>query len=230
MNKVALVTGSYKGIGLETAKQLLTKGYHVIISGRSDDKGIDALNELHTSMAYFHQLDVSDSESVERCMTWIKSKFDRLDVLVNNAGMNYDTWHNAVDADLNQVAKTMDSNFMGAWRMAQAAIPLMQENQYGRIVNVSSGAGAIHGMGGGTPGYSASKAAMNVLTIKLAADLGGSGILVNSVCPGWVRTDMGGSEAPRSVEEGAEGIVWAATLENNGPTGGFFRDGKKIDW
>ena len=230
MEKVALITGSYRGLGLETAKQLLALGYRVVISSRSDDKGLNALNELHANNAYYHQLDITDIESIEHCMSWIKSKFNRLDVLINNAGINYDTWHNAVNADLNQVAKTMDSNFMGAWRMAQAAIPLMQQNKYGRIVNVSSGAGAINGMGGGTPGYSASKAAMNVFTIKLASDLEGSGILVNSVCPGWVRTEMGGSAAPRSVEEGAKGIVWAATLDTSGPNGGFFRDGKRIDW
>lgn len=119
---------------------------------------------------------------------------------------------------------------MGAWRMAKAVIPLMQQNKYGRIVNVSSGAGAINGMTGGTPGYSASKAAMNVLTVKLAFDLDGSGILVNSVCPGWVRTEMGGSAAPRSIPEGARSIVWAATLNDNDLNGGFFRDGQKIDW
>lgn len=232
MKKLALVTGSYRGLGLETVKQLLELEYEVILTSRSKVKAKEALASLEHFGKYlhFHELDVADQASVDACFAWVQSSFGRLDVLVNNAGINYDTWHNAIDADLQEVAQTMDANFMGAWRTAKAAIPLMKAYGYGRIVNVSSGAGAITEMAGGTPGYSVSKAAMNVLTIKLATDLSGTGILVNSVCPGWVRTDMGGGAAPRSVEEGAQGIVWAATLPDSSPSGGFFRDGNRVEW
>ena len=125
---------------------------------------------------------------------------------------------------------TLNTNLMGPWRMCQAFIPLMKKQGYGRIVNVSSGSGSIDKMSSETPAYGLSKTALNVLTIKLADELKGSEILVNSVCPGWVRTEMGGMNAPRSVEEGAEGIVWLATLPEGGPSGGFFRDKQPIPW
>ena len=232
MSKIALVTGAYRGLGLETVRQLLEKGYEVILTARSRDKAEAPLQELSAryDSVHYHDLDISQQVSVTAVLAFVNKQFGRLDVLVNNAGINYDTWHSAQDADLDQVAQTIDTNLMGAWRMCQAFIPLMKSQGHGRIVNVSSGAGAIEGMGPGTPGYSVSKAAMNVLTIKLAAEMQGTGILVNAVCPGWVRTEMGGSAAPRSVEEGAGGIVWAATLEDDEPNGGFFRDGKPIAW
>ena len=232
MSKVALVTGAYRGLGLETVRQLLEMDYEVILTARSREKAEAPLKALSARYdgVHYHDLDVSKQDSVSAIHTFVNDKFGRLDVLVNNAGINYDTWHSARDADLNEVTQTIDTNLMGAWRMCQAFIPLMKSQGHGRIVNVSSGAGAIEGMGPGTPGYSVSKAAMNVLTIKLAAKMQGTDVLVNAVCPGWVRTEMGGSAAPRSVEEGAGGIVWAATLEEGGPNGGFFRDGKPIAW
>lgn len=232
MKKLALVTGSYRGLGLETVRQLLALDYEVILTSRNEAKGETAISSLNASeeQLYYHQLDVANPASVEALAAFVEIKFGKLDVLVNNAGINYDTWQSAENADLDEVVQTLDTNLMGAWRMAKALIPLMRKNNFGRIVNVSSGSGAITGMGGGTPGYSISKAAMNVLTIKLSADLINTNILVNSVCPGWVKTEMGGDQAPRSVEEGARGIVWAATLPDGGPTGGFFRDGKRIDW
>ncbi|MEL6968978.1 MAG: SDR family NAD(P)-dependent oxidoreductase [Bacteroidota bacterium] len=156
-------------------------------------------------------------------------QYGRLDILVNNADINYNSWHQALNADLQECRQTMEANLFGPWQLCQAFIPLMQGEGYGRVVNVSSGAGALNGMGGGTPAYSISKAGLNVLTIKLAAGVRGD-VLVNAVCPGWVRTDMGGSQAPRSVSEGAQGIVWAAPLPTGGPSGGFFRDGKRIEW
>ncbi len=188
------------------------------------------VEELKSDLISYHPLDVTDDNSVAQLQSYIETNYGRLDILVNNAGINYDTWQNAEQADLQSVQKTLNTNLLGPWRVSQAFIPLMRKNGYGRIVNVSSGAGALNGMGGGTPAYSVSKASLNVLTIKLAADLQNTGILVNSVGPGWVRTDMGGKEAPRDVTEGAEGIVWAATLPDDGPTGGFFRDGKLIEW
>ena len=230
--KVALVTGSYRGLGLETARQLAELGYTVIITARTLEKAQKGASQLKSFSDQIHayELDITQDQSVENIYNWVTDTFGRLDVLINNAAINYDTWNSALDADLNEIGQTIDANLMGAWRMVQALVPLMKKGGFGRIVNVSSGAGAINGMGGGTPGYSVSKAALNVLTIKLAAEVSGHGILVNSVCPGWVRTDMGGSAAPRSVQEGAQGIVWAATLDTNGPNGGFFRDGEEIKW
>ncbi|MEM8969441.1 MAG: SDR family oxidoreductase [Bacteroidota bacterium] len=227
---IALVTGANRGIGLEVCRQLAKAGYEVILTSRDEEKGRRAIKELDNDRISYHSLDVADDNSVAKLQSYVEERYGRLDVLVNNAGINYDTWQNAEKADLITVQETFDTNVLGPWRMSQAFIPLMRKHGYGRIVNVSSGAGALNGMGGGTPAYSVSKASLNVLTIKLAADLKGTGILVNSVGPGWVRTDMGGKEAPRSVAEGAEGIVWAATLPKDGPTGGFFRDGKRIEW
>jgi NAD(P)-dependent dehydrogenase (short-subunit alcohol dehydrogenase family) len=227
---IALVTGGNRGIGLEVCRQLAESGHQVILTSRDEAKGKAAVAELDNERIVYHSLDVTDDDSIEKVRRFVEEKYARLDILVNNAGINYDTWQNAEQADLRTVQQTFDTNVLGPWRMNQAFIPLMREHHYGRIVNVSSGSGALNDMSGGTPAYSISKASLNVLTIKLAADLKGTGILVNSVCPGWVRTDMGGDSAPRSVAVGAEGIVWAASLPKDGPTCGFFRDGKPIEW
>lgn len=230
--KIALVTGGNRGIGKEVCRQLAEQGYRVILTSRTEDKGQKALADIKQDSydMVYHQLDVNDDASITAIHDWIKDNYGRLDVLVNNAGINYDTWHNALNADLNECHETIEANLFGPWRMAQKFAPMMQENGYGRIVNVSSGAGALNGMDGGKPAYAMSKAALNVLTIKLAHLTKDDGVLVNAVCPGWVRTDMGGAEATRSIPEGAKGIVWAATIENGGPTGGFFRDGEAIEW
>lgn len=231
MKKIALVTGSNRGIGLATVKELLKRNYRVILTARKKEDGEKALAKLkHLGEVDYHCLDVAEAESVNRMKEFVLSEFGSLDILINNAGINYDTWHNAVNADLDEVQSTINTNLMGAWRMAQAFVPIMKEQGFGRVVNVSSGAGALNNMGGGTPAYGVSKAALNALTIKLASDLKATGILVNSVCPGWVRTDMGGMAAPRSPEKGAETIVWAAELPEGGPTGKFFRDKKEISW
>ena len=231
-DKVALVTGSNRGIGLECVKQLGQKGYQTILTSRKKEDGERSLTSLSSdsSTVHYQSLDVSDDSSVAKLKKDISERFGRLDILINNAGINYDSWQSALEADLDYVRQTLETNLFGAWRMAKAFVPMMKNQKYGRIVNVSSGAGAITGMGGGTPAYSISKASMNVLTIKLAAELKGSGVLINSVCPGWVRTEMGGPDAPRSVEKGAETIVWAAELPGDGPSGKFFRDMKEIDF
>ncbi|MEM1408420.1 MAG: SDR family oxidoreductase [Bacteroidota bacterium] len=230
--KIALVTGANRGIGLEVCRQFLDLGHHVILTSRDEDKGRKAAAELNGDKNLtYHPLDVGSDESVMAVKGFVEREFGRLDILVNNAGINYDTWQTAVGADLEESHYTLEINLFGPWRMSQAFIPLMKKKGYGRIVNVSSGAGALNGMRGGTPAYSVSKAGLNALTIKLAAEVQEPNILVNAVCPGWVRTDMGGSDADRSVEEGAKGIIWAATIEEgNGPNGGFFRDGKKLEW
>jgi NAD(P)-dependent dehydrogenase (short-subunit alcohol dehydrogenase family) len=148
---------------------------------------------------------------------------------VNNAAIDYDTWQTGVDADLDVVHEALETNLFGAWRTAQACLPLLRRSRHGRIVNVSSGGGALTSMGAGTPAYSVSKAALNALTRILAAELRRDGILVNAVCPGWVATDMGGPGG-RPVEAGAASVMWAVLLPDDGPTGGFFRDGRRLDW
>jgi NAD(P)-dependent dehydrogenase (short-subunit alcohol dehydrogenase family) len=229
--RLVLVTGSNRGIGYATVQELLIKGYRVIMTARKEADGAKSLSVLEKyGNVRFHPLDVSDPESINTIARYIESTFGHLDILINNAGINYDTWQRAISADLDQVQETLDVNVFGAWRMALAVIPFMKKQTYGRIVNVSSGSGAFAEMGAGTPGYSISKAALNVLTIKLASDLREYNILVNSVCPGWVRTEMGGMAAPRSPEKGAETIIWAAELPDDGPTGKFFRDKKEISW
>jgi NAD(P)-dependent dehydrogenase (short-subunit alcohol dehydrogenase family) len=222
--RVALVTGANRGIGLEVCRQLAQRGYSVILGARDEAKGKRAARQLGGDITPVG-LDVSDPDSVRSAFAGL----DRLDALVNNAAILYDTWQRGVDADLDRVREALETNLLGAWRTAQAAIPLLRESRAGRIVNVSSGAGALTDMGGGTPAYRTSKAALNALTRILAAELRRDRILVNSICPGWVATDMGGAGG-RPVSQGAAGIVWAVELPDNGPTGGFFRDGRAIAW
>lgn len=205
------------------------EGVTVLLTARSRQKAQAAAAELGHSALIPAQLDVTDPASIAALAAHVAQEFGRLDVLINNAAINYDTWQKAINVDLTDVQETMDTNVYGPWRMCQAFLPLLRKSLHPRIVNVSSGAGALHGMGGGTPAYSLSKAALNALTLMLADELRGDRILVNAVCPGWVATDMGG-RGGRPVEAGAKGIVWAALLPDDGPTGGFFRDQKRIEW
>ena len=225
-NRVGLVTGANRGIGREVVRQLIAEGFRTILTARNEEKGCEAARELGADFAL---LDVGDETSIERCFRTVDEKYGRLDVLINNAAIHYDTWERGVDADISVVREAFETNLFGAWRAAQLAVPLMRRNRWGRIVNVSSGGGSLASMGGGTPAYSVSKAALNAMTRILAAELSGSGILVNSICPGWVATDMGGPGG-RPVELGAASVVWAVTLDDDGPTGGFFRDGRPVAW
>ncbi|MDQ3943981.1 MAG: SDR family NAD(P)-dependent oxidoreductase, partial [Actinomycetota bacterium] len=152
-----------------------------------------------------------------------------VDAVVNNAAIHYDSWQRAATADLAVVQEALDTNLFGAWRVTLAFLPLLRQSGHGRIVNVSSEAGSLASMGGGTPAYSVSKAGLNALTRTLAGELRGSGILVNAVCPGWVATDMGGPGG-RPVADGAASVIWAIDLPDDGPTGGFFRDGRPLAW
>ena len=225
---VAVVTGANRGIGLEVCRQLGARGYAVVLGSRDLAKGEAAVRGL-AGKVHPRQLDVTDPESIERLRAAVETDFGRLDALVNNAAILYDTWQRVADADLAVVQEALETNLFGAWRMCEAFLPLLRRGRHGRIVNVSSESGSLTGMGGGTPAYSVSKVALNGLTRMLAAELAGSGILVNSVCPGGVATDMGGAGG-RPVEDGAASVVWAATLPDGGPTGGFFRDGKPVSW
>jgi NAD(P)-dependent dehydrogenase (short-subunit alcohol dehydrogenase family) len=231
--KIALVTGGNRGLGYETSRQLAQLGLTVILSARDLSKGKSAacqLNEKEGLDVMFYQLDVSNQKSIYNIAKEVEQHFGRLDVLVNNAAILYDIWQKAVDADFRIINDALATNVFGPWRLSQAFIPTMKANKYGRIVNVSSLGGSLHYMtDGGTPAYSISKAALNVLTRKLAAELVNTGILVNSVDPGWVATDMGG-HGGRPVREGAKGIVWAATLSDDVSSGGFFCDGKPVPW
>lgn len=231
-SRVALVTGGNRGIGFEITRQLAERGMTVLLCARDPEKGAAAAEELSAAGGRVlpRELDVSDSDSVEWLASEVASDPGRLDVLVNNAGILYDTWQKPLSADLAVVHEAFETNFFGAWRMCQAFVPLMRRGGYGRVVNVSSEAGSLASMGAGTPAYSSSKAAMNALTRLVAGELGGSGVLVNSICPGWVATEMGGGSAPRSPSQGAASAVWAATLPDGGPTGGFFRDGEPLRW
>jgi NAD(P)-dependent dehydrogenase (short-subunit alcohol dehydrogenase family) len=227
--RVALVSGGNRGIGLEVCHQLDERGYTVVMGSRDGEKGRIAAEGLEWNVIP-QQLDVADAGSVDRMAAFIEEEFGQLDTLVNNAGISNDEGQRGVDADLDRVKESLEANLFGAWRLCEMAIPLMRRNGYGRIVNVSTGLAALEDMGGGSPGYRVSKTALNALTRILASELRGSGILVNAVNPGWVQTDMGGSGATRSVEEGAEALVWAATLPNSGPTGGFFQDRRPVPW
>ncbi|MDP9409361.1 MAG: SDR family oxidoreductase [Actinomycetota bacterium] len=227
--RVALVSGGNRGLGLEVCRQLAGRGLTVIMGSRDEERGRSAAEGLPGNVVV-RRLDVADEKSIDRLASSVESELGRLDVLVNNAAISNDEGQRGVDADLGRVREALEANLFGAWRLCEVAIPLMQRGGYGRIVNVSTGLAALEDMRGGSPGYRISKTSLNALTRILASELRGTGILVNAVDPGWVQTDMGGSRAPRPVEEGAENIVWAATLPNNGPTGGFFRDRRPVPW
>ena len=229
--KIALVTGANRGLGFETCKQLSQLGVTVLLTSRDPTKGEVAAKQLIDKGldVIFYQLDVSDRSNIKDIFTKIENQFGRLDILINNAAILFDKDQSTMNADLELVNKALTTNLFGPWLLCQAFIPLMEKNGYGRIVNVSSGAASMHYMEGGTPAYGISKVALNALTRKLASELGRKNVLVNSVDPGWVATDMGG-HGGRPIEDGCRGIVWAATLPNNGPSGGFFHDGEPELW
>lgn len=236
-NAIAIVTGANRGLGLETCRQLGRLGITVILTARDAGKGEAAAAQLRGEGldVRFHLLDVRNDGQVAALARFIESEYGRLDILVNNAGVIGDpfdrpSWTSpkALETRLDTIRSTLETNTYGALRTMQALIPLMHGQ--GRVVNVSSGMGQLADMQGGFTAYRLSKTAMNALTRILAAELKGTNVKVNSVCPGWVRTDLGGRNARRLVEEGAAGIVWAATLPDDGPSGGFFRDGKPIPW
>jgi NAD(P)-dependent dehydrogenase (short-subunit alcohol dehydrogenase family) len=234
--KIAVVTGANRGIGFEVCRQLAKQGLQVILTSRDESKGQAAAEQLKQEGGniIYHPLDVIVQESVEQLTTFLQKEFGQLDVLVNNSGV----WLDNLDSEdgsilhtkIETLEKTLQVNLYGPLRLCQNLIPLMQKNHYGRVVNVSSGAGQLADMHSGYPSYRISKTALNALTKILAHEFKDTNILVNSVCPGWVKTDMGGKDAPRTPEQGADTIVWLATLQNDGATGGFFRDRQQIEW
>jgi NAD(P)-dependent dehydrogenase (short-subunit alcohol dehydrogenase family) len=226
---VAVVTGANRGIGLELCGQLSDGGYVAVLGSRDKQRGERAAAELGKPDVLPIQLDVADDHSVHSAAAWVADELGRCDVLINNAAIEYDTDQRASSADLGRVHSAMETNLFGAWRTVLAFLPLLCESAHGRIVNVSSESGSLASMGRGTPGYHTSKAALNALTLTLAAELRPDGILVNAICPGWTATDMGG-HGGRPVSEGAASVMWAVELPNGGPTGGFFRDGRPVPW
>jgi NAD(P)-dependent dehydrogenase (short-subunit alcohol dehydrogenase family) len=234
--RVALVSGANRGIGLEVVRQLAKLGMTAVLGSRDGKKGAAAEAKLVSEgiEAPLVALDVTDAKSVASAVAHVQARFGRIDVLVNNAGIALDGSRSPVSSVLEVspeiVARTLDANTLGPLRLIQAVVPLMQAQKYGRIVNVSSGLGQISAMDGSWPGYRMSKAALNALTRIVAAEVGSANIKVNCMSPGWVRTDMGGPSAPRSVAQGADTIVWLATLPDDGPSGLFFEDRKPIPW
>jgi NAD(P)-dependent dehydrogenase (short-subunit alcohol dehydrogenase family) len=228
---VAVVTGANRGIGREVVRQLAAAGYRVVLGARDEARGRTAADELGGASAGIVAcaLDVADDASVRAAAARVEDELGRCDALVNNAAIDYDTDARATTADLDRIRRALETNLFGAWRAALAFLPLLRAGPHPRLVNVSSGGGSISEMGAGTPAYSVSKAALNALTRILAAELRRDGVLVNAVCPGWVATDMGGAGG-RPVEDGAASVVWAVLLDDDGPTGGFFRDGRPVAW
>lgn len=231
--RVALVTGANRGIGFEICRALGVLGMRVALTARDPARGREAAEGLRAEGhdVLFRRLDVTDEASIAEVAAWVEGELGRLDALVNNAGVYLDEGVPGLDVDPETVRTTMQVNVFGPLRLTQALVPLMRRGRYGRIVNLSSGYGQVtRGVSPGTLAYKMSKAALNMLTQVLAAELRGSGILVNAVDPGWVRTQMGGPSAPRSPEGAADTPVWLATLPDDGPTGDFFRDRKPIPW
>jgi NAD(P)-dependent dehydrogenase (short-subunit alcohol dehydrogenase family) len=236
VTRVALVSGGNRGIGLEIVRQLARLGIITVLGSRSLDKGHEAANALATEQLEVATvaLDVEDPDAPARAVGEVSKLFGRCDILVNNAAIlidgpgGFDS--SLFDLTTETARRTFETNVLGPARLTQAVVPLMRTNGYGRIVNMSSGAGQLSDMGQGFPAYRMSKSSVNALTKITANELAGTNIKCNAVCPGWVRTDMGGPNASRSIEAGAETPVWLATLADDGPTGGFFRDKKPIPW
>jgi NAD(P)-dependent dehydrogenase (short-subunit alcohol dehydrogenase family) len=219
---VALVSGTSRGIGAEIARQLATEHGFLVFAGARNPSDVETVDGIEPI-----ELDVTDQAAIDAARERIEADPGRLDALVNNAGV-YGDPIGAADYDLERAHEVLEVNTFGPWRLTQAFLPLLRRSEHPRVVNVSSGAGQLSDMNGGRAAYRLSKAALNALSRTLASDE--RWLKVNTMCPGWVRTDMGGSAAPRSVEEGADTAVWLATLPDDGPSGGFFRDRRPIPW
>jgi NAD(P)-dependent dehydrogenase (short-subunit alcohol dehydrogenase family) len=228
--KVALVTGANRGIGAELAEQLHTQGWTVLLGVRDLGKGHETAQAIAPGSERLLpiKLDVSDPDDPAAAAEWAAARVERVDAVINNAAILYDPGERAMSVDLASVHRAMETNLYGAWRVCQAFLPLLRRSAHPRIVNVSSEGGSISEMTGGAPAYNVSKAALNALTRLLAGELRRERILVNAICPGWTDTDMG--QGGRPVSDGAQSVLWAVTLPDNGPTGGFFRDGQPLPW
>jgi NAD(P)-dependent dehydrogenase (short-subunit alcohol dehydrogenase family) len=231
--KIALVTGANKGIGFEIVRQLAAVGFRVFLTARDRSRGEAACAKLQQDglQVEFLQLDVADPSSIAQLAQELASQTDRLDVLVNNAGILLDASNDSIlSVDSKVILKTLETNTLGPLRLTQELVPLLTKSNAGKIINVSSGGGQLTDMSDWAPAYSLSKTALNAITGMLAAALRDNNITVNSICPGWVRTDMGSESAPRSVQQGADTVTWLATEAPSDLTGKFLRDRTVIPW
>jgi NAD(P)-dependent dehydrogenase (short-subunit alcohol dehydrogenase family) len=229
---IALITGANRGIGLETARQLAGRGFHVVVAARDETSGREAVESITATggQASFLSLDVSNSDSIRSAATQFTAIADHLDVLINNAAIYPDEGLTIQTIPRVQMDQTFQTNVFGPLEVTQAFLPYLRKSKAGRIINVSSGYGQLDGMSPNVPSYCLSKFTLNGLTIMLAEALKTDGIAVNSMCPGWVRTRMGGANAERSVEQGADTAVWLAAEAGHELTGKFFRDRGEIEW
>jgi NAD(P)-dependent dehydrogenase (short-subunit alcohol dehydrogenase family) len=230
--RIALLTGSNRGIGLETAKQLARRGFQVVIAARDEASGRRAAEAIQAKggVSQFLALDVSKSDSIQSAANSYLAIGDRLDVLVNNAGIYPDEGLDILTISRGRMVDTFETNTFGPLEVTQAFLPYLRRAPSARVINVSSGYGQLDSLSPGVPSYCLSKLALNGLTIMLAQALRADRIAVNSMCPGWVRTDMGGPNATQSVEEGADTMVWLADEAPHELTGKFFRNRQEIDW
>lgn len=233
---VAVVTGGNRGMGLATCRALAEKGFHVLLASRNLQSGKSAAKELAQQGLSVEavKLEMTSQFDIENLARYLRDTHGRVDVLINNAGILIDGELNnpasICDVDAEVIRKTFEVNAIAPMMLIKALLPLMQQAGSGRIVNISSGMGQLSDMGGQHPGYRISKSALNTVTAIFSAELDGSGISINAVCPGWVRTDMGGSNADRSPEQGIDTAVWLATSAEANLSGGFYRDRQLIDW
>jgi NAD(P)-dependent dehydrogenase (short-subunit alcohol dehydrogenase family) len=222
-SKTAFVTGGNRGIGLAIAQGLISKGYQVIITARSLEKAKQAAEKLGEAVTPL-ELDISNDQSIEQAVKTVSQNIDRLDVLINNAGIYPDEGVNILNIERELLDLTFNTNTFGAIRMVQLFLPLLEKSSDARVINISSGYGQIDGLSADVPSYCLSKLALNGATIMLADALQSKGIVVNSICPGWVKTDMGGASAPRTPEQGADTAIWLATEASRNETGKFWRN------
>lgn len=229
---IAVVTGASQGIGYEICRQLALRGVHVFLTAREEEAGQAAVDRLaaNGSTLEFHQLDITDASSIERLKRTLESRFGRLDVLVNNAAIIAEGDGDVLEIGVEALRRSLETNCYGPLQVCQAFIPLLMKSPQGRVINVSSGAGCLTYMAPDWAAYRTSKTCLNALTVALAARLRDTPIAVNLTCPGWVRTAMGGAEAPRSVEQGADTAVWLATEAPPSLRGKFLKDRREIPW